>query len=173
MKKNNLLADLYYELFKRMCDHVIVHCRVEQKIRGILASATVPMLWYTGTPLLDWSCVHPVVHGPFDLRNQKAADAGHMARKPWAAWLPIIVPKHLPHASSYTEKSSWSHICSRIYWSPEKPLALTIFLLKTSYTVKKADYVCNIPKHEVLSPLSKVCHFGIKGQQFCMTTKQV
>lgn len=156
-----------------MCDYVIVHCRVEQKVRGILTSATAPVPRYTGTPLLDGSCVHPVVYGPFDLRNQRAADAGYLASKPWAAWLPVIVPKHLPCAFSYTEKSAWSHIHSRIYLSPEKPLALTTFLLKTGYTVKKADYVCNIPKCEVLSPLGKVCHFGIKEQQFCMTTKQV
>jgi len=59
------------------------------------------------------------------------------------------------------------------YMSPEKPPALTTFVLKLDYTVKKADYVCNMPKCEVLSLLGKVRLFGIKEQQFCMTTKQV
>lgn len=123
--------------------------------------------------LLYWSYVHPAVYGPFDLRNQKAADAAHMASKPWVAWLPVIVLKHLPCISSFTEKSTWSHIHSRIYLSPENTLALTTFPLKTGYTLKKADYVCNIPRCEVLPPLSKVCHFEIKEQQLSMTTKQV
>lgn len=108
-----------------------------------MASATVPMPWHTGTPLLDWSCVHPVVYGTFDLRNQKAADAGHMVSKPWAAWLPVIVPKHLPCTSSYTEESTWSHTHSRIYLSPEKTSCINYILLKTGYTSKKADYVGN------------------------------
>lgn len=38
--------------------------------------------------------VHPGIYGPFDVRNQTAADAAHMASKPWAAEL--LAHKHLP-----------------------------------------------------------------------------
>lgn len=116
-------------------------CRVEQ-VPLPPPSVPYPCRDTQVAPFSEWRRLHPAVYGPFDVRERTAADTGHMASKPRAAGLPVSEPERLPWASSHTEQSTWSHV----YLSPEKPPALTKFLLKTGNSVKKADDVCNIPQ---------------------------